>query len=54
MTLPAHGMLALSANGAFSYTPALNYAGPDSFTYRATDGTDNSNIATVQIPGRTR
>ena len=39
MTLPAHGQLALSANGGFSYTPAVNYAGPDSFSYRAFDGT---------------
>ncbi len=33
-------MLTLQANGAFTYTPALNYAGPDSFTYRAHDGMD--------------
>ena len=49
MTLPAHGQLALSANGGFSYTPARNYAGPDSFSYRAFDGTDNSNTAIVQL-----
>ena len=30
VTLPAHGMLTLSANGGFTYTPNLNYAGPDS------------------------
>ena len=47
MTLPAHGQLALSANGGFSYTPAVNYAGPDSFSYRAFDGTDFSNTAIV-------
>src|SRR5690606_12731612 len=35
VTGPAHGTLALNANGSFSYTPALNYAGADSFTYRA-------------------
>ena len=35
VTLPAHGQLALGANGGFSYTPVANYAGPDSFTYRA-------------------
>ncbi|MEO8681505.1 MAG: Ig-like domain-containing protein, partial [Vicinamibacterales bacterium] len=49
VTLPAHGMLTLGANGGFSYTPALNYAGPDAFTYRANDGTENGNIATAQI-----
>ncbi|PYM89211.1 MAG: hypothetical protein DME04_26985, partial [Candidatus Rokuibacteriota bacterium] len=31
----AHGTLALNANGSFTYTPAANYNGPDSFTYRA-------------------
>ena len=49
VTLPAHGTLALGSNGAFSYTPTLNYAGPDAFSYKANDGTDNSNIATVQL-----
>ena len=49
VTLPAHGMLTLSANGGFTYTPTLNYAGPDVFTYKAYDGTDNGNVATVQI-----
>ena len=46
---PAHGGLALNANGSFSYTPAANYSGPDSFTYRANDGTVNGNTATVSI-----
>jgi VCBS repeat-containing protein len=46
---PAHGTLALSPNGAFTYTPAANYAGPDTFTYRASDGSLNSNTATVSI-----
>lgn len=32
---PAHGTLALSDNGALIYTPAANFAGTDSFTYRA-------------------
>jgi VCBS repeat-containing protein len=35
---PAHGSLTLNANGSFTYTPAANYHGPDSFTYRARDG----------------
>src|SRR5262249_23233571 len=26
---PAHGTLALNANGSFAYTPAANYNGPD-------------------------
>jgi hypothetical protein len=39
VTGPAHGTLTLNASGSFSYTPASNYNGPDSFTYRASDGT---------------
>ena len=46
---PAHGTLALNANGSFSYTPAGNYAGADSFTYKASDGTLSSNAATVSL-----
>jgi VCBS repeat-containing protein len=46
---PAHGTVALNANGSFSYTPAANYHGPDSFTYRASDGTLASNTATVSL-----
>ncbi|HET6544928.1 MAG TPA: DUF2341 domain-containing protein, partial [Chryseolinea sp.] len=46
---PANGTLTLSANGAFTYTPAANYNGSDTFTYHANDGTGNSNIATVTI-----
>ncbi len=45
----AHGTLALSPNGSFTYSPAPGYAGADSFTYRANDGSLNSNTATVSI-----
>ena len=41
--------LTLNANGTFTYTPAANYNGSDTFTYHANDGTGNSNIATVTI-----
>jgi VCBS repeat-containing protein len=46
---PAHGTLALNADGSFVYTPALNFHGSDSFTYVATDGTGQSAPATVTI-----
>jgi uncharacterized delta-60 repeat protein len=46
---PSHGSLALNADGSFTYTPAAFYSGPDSFTYRANDGTADSNVATVAI-----
>ncbi len=46
---PANGSLTLNANGSFSYTPNANFNGTDSFTYRANDGTANSNVATVTI-----
>jgi VCBS repeat-containing protein len=47
---PAHGTVTLNANGSFTYTPAADYNGPDSFTYKANNGgTSNSNTATVNI-----
>jgi VCBS repeat-containing protein len=46
---PAHGTLAFNQNGAFSYTPAANFNGTDTFTYKASDGTAQSNPATVTI-----
>ncbi len=46
---PAHGIVVLSANGSFTYTPTANYSGPDAFTYEANDGTLNSTPATVTI-----
>jgi hypothetical protein len=32
---PAHGSVVVNANGSFTYTPAGNYSGSDSFTYSA-------------------
>jgi VCBS repeat-containing protein len=34
---PAHGTVNLNANGSFTYTPATNYNGSDSFDYRVCD-----------------
>jgi VCBS repeat-containing protein len=46
---PAHGTLALNADGSFTYTPHANYNGSDSFTYKANDGGLDSNVATVTL-----
>jgi hypothetical protein len=46
---PAHGSVALNANGYFQYTPDPAYNGFDAFTYRAFDGVDYSDPITVQI-----
>src|SRR5436190_2980692 len=35
VTSPAHGTLTLNTDGSFSYTPAANFNGIDSFTYKA-------------------
>jgi len=45
---PAHGTVTLVGNVA-TYTPALNYYGTDSFTYKANDGAVDSNMAVVTI-----
>lgn len=49
LTQPAHGVLTLSPDGNFTYTPAANYNGPDSFTFQANDGALNSNTGTFNI-----
>ena len=46
---PSHGTLTLPADGSFSYTPAADYNGPDSFSYKVNDGTVDSNVAIVSI-----
>jgi Bacterial Ig domain len=49
VTGPAHGSLALRADGGFTYTPLASFAGTDSFTYRASDGSATSSPATVTV-----
>ncbi|PYQ71262.1 MAG: hypothetical protein DMG01_26015, partial [Acidobacteria bacterium] len=48
VTGPAHGSLSGTMPDV-SYTPAANYNGPDSFTFKANDGTVDSNVATVSL-----
>jgi VCBS repeat-containing protein len=45
----SHGTLTLNTDGGFTYTPAGNFSGADSFTYTATNGTADSNIVTVSL-----
>ena len=49
LTAPAHGTLTFNADGSFIYQPATNYSGTDSFTYKANDGSLDSNSAVVSI-----
>jgi FtsP/CotA-like multicopper oxidase with cupredoxin domain len=43
------GTLLFNADGTFTYTPNADFRGTDIFTYKATDGTLFSNVATVRI-----
>ena len=45
---PSHGTAAIES-GQVRYTPALDYFGPDSFTYTVSDGAGGSATATVSI-----
>src|SRR5205814_1086418 len=49
VTGPSHGTLTMNGDGSFSYMPALNFNGVDTFTYKATDGQAQSGIATATI-----
>src|SRR5579862_1011782 len=49
VTTTANGILNLNTNGSFNYTPNSNFAGIDTFTYEASNGQTNSNIATVSL-----
>ena len=45
---PQHGTLSGTAP-ALTYTPAADYFGADSFTFKVNDGSVDSNVATVTI-----
>ena len=45
----SNGNLSLNTNGSFIYTPNINFFGIDNFTYKANDGTSDSNIGIVTI-----
>ncbi len=44
-----HGSVAVSSNGAFTYTPEIGYFGADSFTYTLEDDRGGSDTATANI-----
>ncbi len=46
---PLNGTLSSGTGAARTYTPAENFSGTDSFTYRADDGEFQSGIATVNL-----
>jgi hypothetical protein len=48
LTGPAHGVLSGTAP-ALTYTPAADYSGTDSFTFKVSDGKVDSSVATVSI-----
>jgi hypothetical protein len=45
----AHGAVVENANGTFTYTPATNFAGTDTFNYTAEDTAGLSSTGTVNI-----
>ncbi len=50
VTGPSHAAsFTLNPDGSFSYAPATNFNGADSFTYKANDGVSDSNLAMVTI-----
>ncbi len=46
---PAHGTVAINANGTITYSPDAGFTGTDTFTYTVSDGQGGTSIATVTI-----
>jgi YVTN family beta-propeller protein len=48
-TAPVVGVVDLSLDGSFTFTPTVGWSGLVTFTYIANDGVNDSNVATVTI-----
>lgn len=48
-TTPAHGTVTINANGTYSYVPAPNFNGSDSFSFIVSDGNGGTNEYTVTV-----
>lgn len=46
---PQHGAVTLNADGSFTFMPGAGYVGTDSFTYRVSDGIQQSDPVTVSL-----
>lgn len=46
---PAHGVVFVAPDGAFSYQPYSGFTGSDGFSYRASDGSLRSEVTTVTL-----
>ena len=46
---PSHGTVTVEPDGRVTYVPGVDYVGSDRFTYKVTDGTFDSNVATVNV-----
>jgi hypothetical protein len=49
VTGPSHGTLSFNVDVTFAYLPLSGYAGSDTFTYTANDGTADSRVATAAL-----
>jgi hypothetical protein len=46
---PSIGTVSIDSNGLATYIPNQGQDGSDSFTYKANDGFEDSNVATVNV-----
>jgi VCBS repeat-containing protein len=49
VAVPSHGVLQLRVDGSYTYTPAADFHGTDSFTFKTNDGAADSNAAIVTL-----